>query len=120
MQRQPATDHAIAAIADRQGGVIARRQLIALGLSASVIDYRLRAGRLHLVHRGVYAVGHRVVGVIGRRWAAVLACGDGAYLAGVSAAAAYGIRSSASRTIHVLVGRNGRERRDGIRLHWRR
>jgi hypothetical protein len=61
-----------------------------------------------------------VVGVIGRRWAAVLACGDGAALAGVSAAAAYGIRQSSSPTIHVLVGRNGRARRDGIVLHWQR
>jgi Protein of unknown function (DUF559)/AbiEi antitoxin C-terminal domain len=50
----------------------------------------------------------------------VLACGPGAFLAGVSAAAAYEIRRSSSRTIHVLVGRNGRMRREGIRLHWQR
>jgi very-short-patch-repair endonuclease len=118
MRRQPATDQSVAAVADRQGGTIARRQLIALGISASAIDHRLRAGRLHLLHRGVYSVGHRVVGVVGRRWAAVLACGDGAVLADVSAGDAFDIRRSASRTIHVLVGRSGHERRDGIRLHW--
>ena len=44
--------------------------------------------------------------------------GVGAVLAGISAAAAYEIRRSSSPTIHVLVGRNGRERRAGIRLHW--
>ena len=104
--------------ADRQGGVVARQQLVALGLSAAAIDHRLRAGRLHSVHRGVYSVGHRVLGPVGRWWAAVLACGDGAVLAGLSAAAAFAIRPSASPTIHVLVGRSGRERRDGIRLHW--
>jgi very-short-patch-repair endonuclease len=120
MRREPATDRAIADIADRQGGVIARWQLIELGLGGAAIDHRVRAGRLHPLHRGVYAVGHRVVGVVGRRWAAVLACGDGAVLAGVSAAAAFGIRRSSSRTIHVLVGRSGRKRRDGIRLHWQR
>jgi Transcriptional regulator, AbiEi antitoxin/AbiEi antitoxin C-terminal domain/Protein of unknown function (DUF559) len=120
MRREPATDRAIAEIADRQGGVIARWQLIELGLGGAAIDHRVRAGRLHPLHRGVYAVGHRVVGVVGRRWAAVLACGDGAVLAGVSAAAAFGIRRSSSRTIHVLVGRSGRKRRDGIRLHWQR
>jgi len=120
MRRERATHSEIAAIAERQGGVVARRQLVALGLSAAAIDHRLRSGRLHSVHRGVYSVGHRVLGVTGRRWAAVLACGDGAALAGVSAAAAYEIRRSASRAIHVLVGRNGRARRDGIRLHWQR
>ena len=118
MRREPATHQEIAALAGRQGGVVARRQLVELGLSAAAIDHRVRAGRLHAVHRAVYAVGHRVVGVVGRRWAAVLACGVGAVLAGVSAAAAYEIRRSSSATIHVLVGRGGRERRDGIRLHW--
>jgi hypothetical protein len=62
MRRELVVDHAIAAAVDRQGGVIARRQLIALGLSASAIDRRVRAGRLHPLHRGVYSVGHRVVG----------------------------------------------------------
>ena len=70
------------------------------------------------MHRGVYSVGHHVLGAEGRYWAAVLACGDGAVHADVSAGAAWAIRPSASRTIHVLlVGLGGRERRDGIRLH---
>src|SRR4051794_14421188 len=73
MRRQPAPDLIIAAIAERQGGVVARAQLIARGLSAQAIDRRVRAGRLHILYRGVYAVGHRVVGAVGRRWAAVLA-----------------------------------------------
>jgi very-short-patch-repair endonuclease len=120
MRRELATDYAIAAIAGRQGGVVARRQLNALGLSASAIDRRLRSGLLHPLYRGVYAVGHRVLGVTGRRWAAVLACGDDAFLADVSAAAAFDLRQSASRSIHVLVGRNGRVQQPGIRLHWRR
>lgn len=119
MRRELATDEAIAAIADRQGGTVARIQLIALGLSASAIDRRLRCGRLHLLHRGVYSVGHRVVGVDGRRWAAVLACGDGAVLSHGSAAAEWAIRASASPTSDVTVGRSGRATRDRIRLHWR-
>ena len=119
MRRETATDSAIAAIADRQGGVVARRQLRALDLSAAAIDHRLRAGRLYLVHRGVYSVGHRVVGIVGGRWAAVLACGDGAALAAPNAAAAFSLRRCSERVIHVLVvGRSGREQRAGIRLHW--
>jgi hypothetical protein len=120
MRRELATDHEIAAIAGRQGGVIGRRQLTALGLSASAIDRRLRDGRLHLLHRGVYAVGHRSLGVVGRRWAAVLAYEPRAVLSHATAGAAWNIRPSSAATIDVTVGRPGRARRAGVRLHWRR
>jgi Transcriptional regulator, AbiEi antitoxin/Protein of unknown function (DUF559) len=120
MRRELATDHAIAAFAERQGGVIARGQLVALGLSGSAIDRRQRAGRLHVLHRGVYAVGHRVVGVAGRRWAAVLACGPTAVLSHASAAAAFAIRPGGAGSIDVTVVATGRCRHAGIRLHRRR
>ena len=45
------------ALASRQHGVIAARQLAALGLARVRVARRGRAGRLHRVHRGVYAVG---------------------------------------------------------------
>jgi very-short-patch-repair endonuclease len=87
-------------------------------LSRQAIVRRLAAGRLHVVHRGVYAVGHAAVGVDGRRWAAVLALGDDAYLSHASAADAHGIRASRSAVMHVTVrGRAGRKRRAGIRVH---
>jgi Transcriptional regulator, AbiEi antitoxin len=54
-------DLALAEVAARQFGVVARRQLLELGLSHRAIDRRLTAGRLHPLHRAVYAVGHRVV-----------------------------------------------------------
>jgi hypothetical protein len=38
--------------------VVARTQLIDLGMHRGAIELRLRRGRLHLVHRGVYSVGH--------------------------------------------------------------
>jgi hypothetical protein len=120
MRRQLATDQAIAVIANRQGGVIARRQLVTLGLSASAIDRRVRSGRLHLVHRGVYAVGHQVLGAVGRRWAAVLACGARAVLSHAAAAAAFDMRRSAAGAIDVTVVATGRAKHAGIRLHWRR
>jgi hypothetical protein len=44
-------------LAGRQHGVIARRQLLALGFNAREIEHRVARGRLHLVMRGVYAVG---------------------------------------------------------------
>jgi hypothetical protein len=75
--------------------VIARAQLLGLGLSPAAIDRRVRAGRLHAIHRGVYAVGHPRIDVTGRRWAAVLACGAGAVLSHASAGDAWG---SSART----------------------
>src|SRR5680860_1231887 len=47
------------ALVRRQHGVISRGQLIDFGLSVDAIRHRLASGRLHRVHRGVYAVGRR-------------------------------------------------------------
>ena len=51
-------DAAIARIAARQHGVISVHQLYSLGVPSSAIGDRVTAGRLHRLHRGVYAVGH--------------------------------------------------------------
>jgi hypothetical protein len=119
MRRQLGIDHEIAAVAERQGGTIARRQLVAVGLSPSAIDRRIRAGRLHPLHRGVYAVGHRVVGPLGRRWAAVLSCGPGAVLSDRHAGAAWHLRRTSAALIDVTVRATGLAPRPGIRLRWR-
>ena len=42
MRRQLDTDFGIAAIAERQGGVASRAQLLRIGLSASAIDRRVQ------------------------------------------------------------------------------
>src|SRR3954451_6786309 len=68
------------ALVEQQHGVVTRRQLRALGYSSKAIEHRLRAGRLHPVWRGVYAVGRREVAENGRLMAAVLACGPEAYV----------------------------------------
>jgi len=121
MKGQLAPSRVIAVLAAKQGGAVARRQLVALGLTKSEIDRRVADGLLHVVHRGVYAAGHPLLGVVGRRWAAVLACGDGAVLSHGSAASAWSVRNSNSAIIDVSVGRTGRiRRRPGIRLHCRR
>jgi predicted transcriptional regulator of viral defense system len=118
MRRQVANDIDIAGLAASQHGVVSRLQLRALGLSVAAIDHRVRAGRLHLVHRSVYAVGHRALTVEGRWLAAVLAAGSDAVLSHGSAAAAWGLRPSGVSPIHVTIPRSpGRARRHGIRLH---
>jgi Transcriptional regulator, AbiEi antitoxin/Protein of unknown function (DUF559)/AbiEi antitoxin C-terminal domain len=118
MRDQGATDHTIAALAERQHGFVAHRQLLALGLSASAIARRLDAGRLHRRYRGVFAVGHRRTDIEGEWWAAVLAYAPDGVLSHASAAAAFDIMRS--RALHVTVTRNGRKRRPGIVFHQRR
>src|SRR4051794_19612793 len=83
------------ALAARQHGVVARPQLIALGVGRHVITRHLQRGRLHVLHRGVYAVGHPSLTREGRWMAAVLAGGEGAVLSHRSAAALWGIRAGA-------------------------
>jgi predicted transcriptional regulator of viral defense system len=63
----------LAELATRQFGVVATRQLDALGYSKSSVAKAARVGRLHRVHRGVYVVGHRTLTWHGRCMAAVLA-----------------------------------------------
>ena len=116
MRPRDAPDAEIARRAAAQGGVVSHAQLRAAGLSPEAIKRRVWSGRLHALHRRVYAVGHEAVGREGRRWAAVLALGD-ACLSHGSAAAAWGI-TAAPAAIHVTVrGRAGLRSRDGIRVH---
>ena len=109
-------DRAIAARAGAQHGVIARDQLAGLGLSPDAIDRRVALGRLHVVHRGVYAVGHTVLGRTGRWMAAVLACGPDAALSHASAAALWGLHRGEPTIVDVTARRTGRSR-PGIRIH---
>jgi hypothetical protein len=78
-------DRRLAELAGRQHGVVARWQLEPLGVSAQMIKSRLARGSLHLLHRGVYDVGHRALSAEGRSMAAVLAFGPEAVLSHQSA-----------------------------------
>lgn len=94
-------DAAIAELAVRQHGVVARDQLAEWGMSLSAIDRRLRLKRLHRLYPGVYAVGHPALSQEGRYMAAVLACGSKAVLSHRSAAALWGIRTYLAASIDV-------------------
>ena len=82
---------ALAELAARQHGVVTLAQLLELGFGSGAIKYRLKVGRLHLLHRGVYAVGHRPPSPLATAMAAVLACGPDAALGHRSAAALWRI-----------------------------
>jgi len=82
----------VAELASRQHGVVARRQLEAIGLTPSMLRSRLATGQLVPLHRGVYAVGHAHLRTEGHWLAAVLAAGDRAVLSHRDAAALHGLR----------------------------
>jgi very-short-patch-repair endonuclease len=113
-----AVDRAIAQLAANQHGVVSLDQLQALGLSSDAVRQRVRSGRLHRIHRGVYAVGHSRLTKEGRWMAAVLACGEGAVLSHLSAGALWRLLPARSGPAEVMVPRTARRRqRRGIRLH---
>lgn len=107
----------VARLAANQHGVVSSAQMRAVGFSTSSIGDRLAAGRLHRLHRGVYAVGHRNIGNEGRWMAAVLALGEGAVLSHRSAAALWRIRAAVPLIDVTVRGNAGRAVREGIRIH---
>lgn len=115
-ERRSPTDVLLAKLACRQHGVVTVRQLRACGLGDTAISHRVRAGRLHRLHRGVYAVGHAAVSWRGRYLAAVLAVGPHAVLSHRSAAVVWGLVEVRPRLTDVTVARAARSRR-GIRVH---
>jgi Transcriptional regulator, AbiEi antitoxin/Protein of unknown function (DUF559) len=114
--RKRSLDRAIADLARDQYGVVGRSQLRRIGLTRQAIDHRVASGRLHVVHRGVYAVGHVVINNEGRWLAAVLAGGPGAVLSHLAAAHHWGIRPSAATVTEVTTPRKLRSR-PGLRFH---
>jgi very-short-patch-repair endonuclease len=105
-------------LVDRQHGLVARWQLLQLGMTRHAIDHRMARGRLHPIHRGVYAVGRPQVTQEGRWMAAVLACGPEAALCDRSAAALWGIVTPGG-PVHVSVPPTERHPRPGIVVHRR-
>ncbi len=111
----PHADRLIAALATRQHGVIARLQLLRLGISGHAIDRRVARGQLIVIHRGIYAVGHSALTRAGRWTAAVLAAGEGATLSHQSAGA--GLRIISWDGITHVTAPGTRRRRPGIDIH---
>ncbi len=112
---EDSTDRLIARLASAQWGVVARRQLLAAGLSERVIHRRLTVELLVPLHRGVYGVGHERLRREGWWLAAVLAVGPGAVLSHRDAAGLHGIRPANHRRPDVSTTR--RVRVEGIAVH---
>jgi hypothetical protein len=88
-QAYPPTTRADIAVAERAAGewsVLSLDELRECGLNKVAVGVRVRRGNLHLLYRGVYAVGHHNIPLEGRFLAAVKACGPLAVLSHFSAA----------------------------------
>lgn len=106
-------------LARNQHGVVSSDQLQEVGYTRQAIYHRIRTGRLHPLHRGVYAVGRPHVTDHGRWMAAVIACGAGAVLSHSSAAALWRIGSEQSSVIELSLPSPSRRCRPGLRIHQR-
>ena len=113
----PSSENRLARLATRQHGVVSLAQLHALGLTNAAVYRRARAGGLHRIHRGVYAVGHRGLTPKALWLAAVLACGPTAALSYLAAVAFWDLRPRHSGPIDVTIVARGRRSPPGIRLH---
>jgi predicted transcriptional regulator of viral defense system len=109
-------DVRIAALADRQHGVVGLRQLGEMGLSASGVRKRVARGNLHRIHRGVYAVGRSKLTGRGHWMAAVLACGPRAALSHRSGAGLAGLLQDNSLTADVSLPSPSARPRTGIEV----
>jgi Transcriptional regulator, AbiEi antitoxin len=107
----------LAALAERQYGVVSAAQLVGLGYSRTEIARSVAAGRLHQIHRHAYAVGHRALSRHGKCLAAALACGDGALLSHRSAAWLWGITARWEPSVEVTAASPRHARATGIRVH---
>jgi very-short-patch-repair endonuclease len=110
-------DCAVAQLARRQHGVVARRQLLVIGLGRVAVVERLKHGHLHEIHRGIYVVGTRRISRKGRWMAAVLAGDDRTLLSHRSAARLWRLLPHAAEWIEVTSPVSTRSRREGIVCH---
>ncbi len=97
--------------------MVALHQLQLLGLSKSAVSRRARGGRLHRIHRGVYAVGRPTLTGRGHWMAAVLACGPKAVLSHRSAAGLWGLRSDNRRRSDISLPSPSARAKAAIEVH---
>ncbi|HEY2160937.1 MAG TPA: DUF559 domain-containing protein [Solirubrobacteraceae bacterium] len=93
-------------------------QLLAIGLTETIVHRRAASSRLHRIHRAVYSlVPPALLSFEGRLMAAALACGPGAVISHRSAAALLELRASARALIDVSVPGRAKRTHPGIDVH---
>ncbi len=110
-------DVLVARRAAREWGVLSLDELRGCGLTRQAVLVRVRNGRLHPLHRAVYAVGHANPPLEGWYLAAVKACGPAAVLSHYAAAALWGLVAWDHRDPEVTVGATATRVCPGVRVH---
>ncbi|MFN0284272.1 MAG: type IV toxin-antitoxin system AbiEi family antitoxin [Kineosporiaceae bacterium] len=104
-------------LADAQAGVVARRQLLALGLTPGGVGALLDAGRWTGLLPGVYATFTGPLPASARIWGAVLYAGRPAAVGGSSALWLCGVLDTAPEVVTVCVPQSRRVRpQPGVRI----
>lgn len=103
-------------LAERQFGVVSRAQLGTCGVTNGGVTRWIEDGRLHRVHRGVYAVGHRALSSEGQLAAALLRAGPGAALSHITAGWWWGILAERGDVVDVSAPGRGASF-PGVRVH---
>jgi len=106
-------------LALNQHGIVSSDQLRGVGYTRQAIHHRIKTGRLHPLHRGVYAVGRPHVTDHGRWMAAVIACGARAVLSHSSAAALWRIGPEKRDLVELSLPSLSRRCRPGLQIHQR-
>jgi len=116
-KRTAGLNRRIGDLAERQHGVVSRRQLRGLGIGDSTITLRIASGYLRPLFREAFAVGHGAITRQGRMLAAVLACEQGTVLSHGSAAELLGLWDKQLPAMHVIPPDWSGRKIDGIRWH---
>jgi very-short-patch-repair endonuclease len=116
VKRRTPDGHALAELARRQHGVVSRRQMLELGHARATISVWEQDGKLHRLHRGVYAVGHEALSWDGRCMAAVLA-NEPAVASHITAGWAWGLLRYKPGTFH-LTAPTRRHRKERVVVHF--
>lgn len=98
-------------LADKQGGVLSRPQLYALGITRWEIRGQVREGRWQLIGDQSVCLHNSAISFEGSCWAAVFQGGPRACLDGAAALVAGGLERYAAERIRVSVPRGARVRR---------
>lgn len=98
-------DALIAWLAARNLGIVTRKQLMAAGISAHAIAWRVRRGSLVEVHRGVFSVAGATTSREFERHAAIAGFGSGSRLTGLSMFAAHEVTRFVDDEVHVSTPR---------------
>jgi very-short-patch-repair endonuclease len=112
-----ARDLVVSRITALQKTLITTEQLVSCGLSDDAVAYRLKAGRFHVVFRGVYTVGSGVLPPLALELAALLACGERTLISHRSAAFVWGLQKVAPTEVEVSVVDRCCKSRKGLRVH---